>query len=182
MRKQYRIDNNIYQYISQPEVTDFTVVGVRDWVLECSSMYGNKNNARLFVARQLDALEKAGLIVCKGAGRKKAFFRSERFFEAKFKSIAKQKRNKKINESPFPQQTSIFIELQNEKASIEAELAITLAEVDEYKVLMARSSDLNKLLKKSYLEATQKAAALMAKLNVWTRTMKLIRLDESTLC
>lgn len=182
MPKQQRVDNNIYQYISPNEVTDFTVVEVRDWILEHSDMYGNKNNAGLFVTRQLQSLKEAGLITQKRAGRKATYFKSDRFFEANFKLVSKKRRKRSTQKPIMQQKKHIVVELENEKTNIEAELAITLAEVNEYKVLMARSNDLNKLLKPSCSERAQKAAVLMAKLNVWTSTIELIRLNRSELC
>ncbi|MFA0256014.1 hypothetical protein AB4481_16115 [Vibrio breoganii] len=182
MSKQYRIDNNIYEFISQTEVSVFTVIEVRNWVIKCSDSYGNKARARQFVARQLDSLEASGLIFAKNLGRKKVYSKSAQFFAADFKMILKKKRNQQAMTSVTSQKSLIFKELQKEKANIEAELAITLAEVDEYKALMDRSSDLNRLLKASYSEATQKSASLVAKLNVWTHTMSLLKLNRPSAC
>ncbi|MGR5339140.1 hypothetical protein ACPV50_04395 [Vibrio astriarenae] len=182
MSKQYRIDSNIYEFISQTEVSVFTVIEVRNWVIKYSDTYGNKTNARQFVARQLDSLEASGLIFAENLGRKKVYSKSPQFFAADFKIIVKKKRNQKAMESVTSQKSPIFEELQKEKTNIEAELAITLAEVDEYKALMDRSSDLNRLLKASYSEATQKSATLVAKLNVWTHTMSLLTLNRPSAC
>ncbi|AYO17542.1 hypothetical protein D0812_24615 [Vibrio owensii] len=182
MPKLHRIDSNIYQYISPPEATDFTILEVRDWVLKCSDMYGSKSAARLFVARQLEALVKVGLISVNSSGRKKTFSKTAYFNEDKIKIVTKKQRTKKEVLPVHSHDKSIFNELRNERADIEAELAITLAEVDEYKALMARSNALNTLLKASYSEATQKAATLMAKLNVWTHTISLMQLDRKSPC
>ncbi|MBL4828898.1 MAG: hypothetical protein JKY55_03240 [Aliivibrio sp.] len=50
MQKQQRLNSDIYKFVSQPEIVQFTVIEVRDNVLEHSDMYGNKNTTRLFVA------------------------------------------------------------------------------------------------------------------------------------
>ncbi|MDF5081806.1 hypothetical protein [Vibrio parahaemolyticus] len=182
MPKQYRLDSNIYQYVSQPDITDFTIVEVRDWVLECSDTYGNKDTARLFVARQIETLVDAGLLSVKRFGKKKKFFKTERFRQSALKVVTKRKRAQKEGTPSVSKNMSLLHELLSEKTNIEAELAITLAEVDEYKALMARSNDLTKLLNESYSETTQKAAALMAKLNVWTHTLSLIQREEPSPC
>ena len=182
MSTQQRINSDIYQSISQPEVTQFTVVDVRDYILENSDMYGNKNTARLFSARQLQKLEDIGLIESVGRGRHKVYSKSDDFFRANFKFVDKKRKTSIPKTAEVQRNRPIAIELESEKNHIEAELAITLAEVDEYKVLMARSGELNELLRPSYSVTAQKAAALMAKLNVWTSAIELIRHNRSATC
>ncbi len=182
MPKQHRLDSNIYQYVSQPDITDFTIIEVRDWVLERSDTYGSKDTARLFVARQIEALVDAGLISMKRFGKKKKFFKTKRFSQSELQIVTKKKKPQKEATPSVSKNVSLLHELSSEKTNIEAELAITLAEIDEYKALMARSNALTKLLNESYTETTQKAAALMAKLNVWTHTLSLIQREESSPC
>ncbi|MPW29675.1 hypothetical protein F9L16_11820 [Agarivorans sp. B2Z047] len=182
MRIRQRINSDIYKSISPTNIAQFTVVEVRDSILERSDMYGNKNTARLFVARQLQILEDAGFIKSDRIGHKKYYSRTPAFFEANFKLIEKKKRTNVSYASKNKQQKPVVIDLENEKTDIEAKLAITLAEVDEYKILMARSGELKQLLSPSYSAATQKAAALMAKLNVWSSAIDLIKHSRSTAC
>ncbi|MFA0338888.1 hypothetical protein AB4488_10400 [Vibrio breoganii] len=182
MRTQQRINSDIYQSISRTDITQFTVVEVRNSILERSNMYGNKNTARLFVARQLQALENAGFIKSELIGHKKYYSKTGKFVQSSFKLIQKNKRTKPAPSTKDKQQKPISIDLENEKTGIEAELAITLAEVDEYKVLMMRSRELKKLLKPSYSVTTQKAAVLMAKLNVWSNAIELIKHSRSAAC
>ena len=65
---------------------------------------------------------------------------------------------------------------------IESNLTIALAEVDEYKILMNRSKGLHNLLHTSHTEAVKKAAALVAKLNVWTNAIELLKEQEVKSC
>ncbi|WP_305811985.1 hypothetical protein [Photobacterium leiognathi] len=71
MNKKHRINGDIYQILCLPSLNYFSVIEIRNSIQSNTNKYGNKNNARLFVARQLQSLLEAGLIISKGTGRKK---------------------------------------------------------------------------------------------------------------
>lgn len=79
-------------------------------------------------------------------------------------------------------QSAVGTTLEKEKHDIEAELTVTLAEIDEYKKLMNRSEELSHLLKPSYLSTTRKSALLLAKLNVWSDALRVIQENKDATC
>ncbi|MBY8168088.1 hypothetical protein KW507_15545 [Vibrio fluvialis] len=185
MNTKHRINSDIYQTLSLPSLNHFSVIDVRNSIQSNSNRYGNNNNARLFVTRQLQSLVEAGLIVCKGSGRKKVFTKTDLFHKADFELVDKRNSGRtlvKKAQQNDNRHSSIFAELEKERTDIEAELTVTLAEIEEYKNLMRRSDELNSLLRPAYSETAQKAATLMAKLNVRSSVLDLLRRKETSAC
>ncbi|EHK8998485.1 hypothetical protein KCU36_001743 [Vibrio vulnificus] len=185
MNTRHRINSDIYQILSLPSLNHFSVIEIRNSIQSKSNKYGNNNNARLYVARQIQSLEEAGLIISKGTGRKKVFTKTELFHKTDFEPIDKRTSDaslmKKTQEDDN-NHSSISAELEKERTDIEVELTVTLAEIEEYKNLMRRSDELNSLLRPSYSETAQKAATLMAKLNVRSGVLDLLRSKEASTC
>lgn len=185
MNNQHRINGDIYQILSLPSLNYFSVIEIRNSIQSNTNKYGNKNNARLFVARQLQSLLEAGLIISKGTGRKKVFAKTDLFYKTDFKLIDKRTygetfiANKQQDDNG---RSLISTELEKERKDIEAELTVTLAEIEEYKGLMRRSDELSSLIRPLYSETTQKAATLMAKLNVRSGVLDLLRNKEASTC
>ena len=95
--------------------------------------------ARKFIYRQITALERKELLKTKGSGRHKKYFKTELFNNATF--VAKQvviEKEKSISSHTNNQASPLVETLLNEKKQFEAELAILLGEVDEYKALQKR--------------------------------------------
>ncbi|MGR5488906.1 hypothetical protein ACPV5F_23965, partial [Vibrio alfacsensis] len=59
---------------------------------------------------------------------------------------------------------------------------ITLEEIKEYKTLMKRSRELRRLLDEPHSNATNKAALLVAKLNVWSEALNRLSQIELVSC
>lgn len=185
MNTKYRINSDIYQILSLPSLNHFSVIEIRNNIQSKSNKYGNNNNARLYVARQIQSLEEAGLIISKGTGRKKVFTKTELFHKTDFEPIDKRTSNASLmnkTQQHDYNHSSIYAELEKEKTDIETELTVTLAEIEEYKDLMKKSDELSSLLRPSYCETTQKAATLMAKLNVRSSVLDLLRNKEAPAC
>lgn len=81
MNKKHRINREIYQTLSQSSLNHFSVIEVRNSIQANSSRFGNSNNARLYVSRQLHLLEKLGLMSSKGSGRSKVFSKQHCFMK-----------------------------------------------------------------------------------------------------
>lgn len=185
MNNQHRINGDIYQILSLPSLNYFSVIEIRNSIQSNTNKYGNKNNARLFVARQLQSLLEAGLITSKGTGRKKVFAKTDLFYKTDFKLIDKRTYGETLianKQQDDNGRSLISTELEKERKDIEAELTVTLAEIEEYKGLMRRSDELSSLILPLYSETTQKAATLMAKLNVRSGVLDLLRNKEASIC
>ncbi|MGR5556320.1 hypothetical protein ACQKQC_08475 [Vibrio fortis] len=181
MTKIYRINRDVYEAITHPATNNFCVTEVRKHIQSVSDAYGNASNARQFVARQLDKLLKAGLVVSQGSKQNKVYSKTNAFNETKFELKDKRTRRSKVSNIRL-KSTPIYATLQQEKSDIEAELTITLEEIKEYKTLMKRSKELYRLLDEPHLNATKKAALLVAKLNVWSEALKRLSKNEPMPC
>lgn len=182
MNKKHRINREIYQTLSQSSLNHFSVIGVRNSIQANSSHFGNSNNARLYVSRQLHLLEKLGLMSSKGSGRSKVFSKTALFHETEFELVDKRSTKSQTTQRVTTDQSAVGTTLEKEKHDIEAELTVTLAEIDEYKKLMNRSEELSHLLKPSYLSTTRKSALLLAKLNVWSDALRVIQENKDATC
>lgn len=135
----------------------------------------------MFFKRQLQNLEEAGLTSSKENARDKVFSKTALFHEADFKLVDKRSIvRKQTQKSSKPSNVELMHEI--EKSEVEAELTVALAEIDEYKKLMNRSTELSKLLKPSYLRTTQKSASLLARLNFWSDTLREIQDNKVVTC
>ncbi|WP_394153932.1 hypothetical protein [Vibrio maritimus] len=181
MTKTYRINRDVYEAITHPTISDFCVTEIRKHIQSVSDAYGSVSNARQFVARQLDKLEKAGLVASRGSKHNRVYSKTNTFNEAKFELKDKRPRSSRaLNTRLEP--TLMHATLQREKSDIEAELTITLEEIKEYKTLMKRSKELCRLLDEPHSNATKKAALLVAKLNVWSEAVKRLSKNELMPC
>lgn len=63
-----------------------------------------------------------------------------------------------------------------EKQNHEAELAITLSEVEEFKDLIQRFPSKNKLFRRFYLETRERSAQLLGKVNALNKVLSTIKL------
>ncbi|MDC5706172.1 hypothetical protein [Vibrio europaeus] len=181
MTKTYRINRDVYEAIANPAISNFCVTEVRKHIQSVSDAYGSVSNARQFVARQLDKLEKAGLAVSRGSKHNKVYSKTSAFNETKFELKDKRTRSLRVTNISL-KSTPLYTTLQREKSDIEAELTITLEEIKEYKTLMKRSKDLCRLLDEPHSNTTKKAALLVAKLNVWSEALKRLSKNEPVPC
>lgn len=181
MTEIYRINRDVYNAITHPSMNSFRVTDVRKHIQSHSDAYGSVSNARQFVARQLDKLEKAGLAVSQGTRHRKTYSKTSFFDEVRFELKEKRLTGSKAATNKC-QLLPIYSTLKREKSDVEAELTITLEELKEYKLLMKRSGELCRLLEEPHLNATKKAASLVAKLNVWSEALARLRKGKPISC
>ena len=158
----YRINRDVYRAITHPSMNSFRVTDVRKHIQSYSDAYGSVSNARQFVARQLDRLEKAGFVVSQGVRHNKTYSKTSAFNEVRFELKEKGSKGSKSATTKC-QSMPIYTALQQEKSDIEAELTITLEELKEYKILMKRSNELCRLLNEPHLSTNQKSGITCSK-------------------
>lgn len=182
MTQKIRVNREIYEIISLPTMEEFRATQIRNLMPQISKHFSNKDTARLYVSRQLERLEKRGLLESQGERQNRTYKKTNMFAEAHF--ILKDKRvmANRVNVAKPLGDSADKPRLIDEKKDIESNLTIALAEVDEYKILMNRSKGLHNLLHTSHTEAVKKAAALVAKLNVWTNAIELLKEQEVKSC
>ncbi len=167
-----KLNQHIYSLLIEKECNGFTIVELRDELLIVTDTYQDIDEARKFIYRQTTALERKGLLNSKGSGRYKRYFKTEQFDNAKF--VAKQvviAKEKSISSHTDNQASKLAETLLNEKKQFEAELAILLGEVDEYKALQKRFPEHLSLFYSVFDDAKNNSAKLLGKVNALTNIL-----------
>jgi hypothetical protein len=164
-----KLNQHIYSLLIEKECNGFTIVELRDELLTVTDTYQHIDEARKFIYRQTTALERKDLLNSKGSGRDKKYFKTELFNNASF--VAKQvviEKEKSISSHTNNQASPLVETLLNEKKQFEAELAILLGEVDEYKALQKRFPEHLSLFYSALDDAKNNSAKLLGKVNALT--------------
>lgn len=164
-----KLNHHIYSLLIEKECNGFTIVELRDELLTVTDKYQDIDEARKFIYRQTTALERKDLLTSKGSGRRKKYFKTELFNNATF--VAKQaviQQEKSISSHTDNQISPLVETLLNEKKQFEAELAILLGEVDEYKALQKRFPEHLRLFYSALDDAKNNSAKLLGKVNALT--------------
>ena len=167
-----KLNQHIYSLLIEKECNGFTIVELRDELLTVTDTYQDIDEARKFIYRQTTALERKDLLKAKGSGRHKKYFKTELFNSVTF--VAKQVviKQEKLSTGNIDNQASPFVEtLLNEKKQFEAELAILLGEVDEYKALQKRFPEHLNLFFSALDNAKNNSAKLLGKVNALTTVL-----------
>ncbi|MAD89523.1 MAG: hypothetical protein CMK64_07435 [Pseudoalteromonas sp.] len=164
-----KLNHHIYSLLIEKECNGFTIVELRDELLTVTDTYQDIDEARKFIYRQTTALERKKLLNSKGSGRHKQYFKTELFNNVTF--VAKQaviEKEKSISCHTNNQASPLVETLLNEKKQFEAELAILLGEVDEYKALQKRFPEYLSLFYSALDDAKNNSAKLLGKVNALT--------------
>lgn len=167
-----KLNQHIYSLLIEKECNGFTIVELRNELFSVTDTYQDIDEARKFIYRQTTALERKGLLNSKGSGRYKRYFKTELFDNAKF--VAKQvviAKEKSISSHTDNQASKLVEILLNEKKQFEAELAILLGEVDEYKALQKRFPEHLSLFYSAFDDAKNNSAKLLGKVNALTNIL-----------
>ena len=167
-----KLNQHIYSLLIEKECNGFTIVELRDELLTVTDTYQDIDEARKFIYRQTTALERKELLNSKGSGRHKKYFKTELFNNVTF--VAKQvviEQEKSISSNTDNQASPLVETLLNEKKHFEAELAILLGEVDEYKALQKRFPEHLSLFYSALDDAKNNSAKLLGKVNALTTVL-----------
>ena len=129
-----KLNQHIYSLLLEKECNGFTIVELRDELLTVTDTYQDIDEARKFIYRQTTALERKEILISKGSGRNKKYFKSELFNKVTFKPKRVSIEQEISISCNTDNQASLFVEtLLNEKKQFEAELAILLGALDDAK-------------------------------------------------
>ncbi|ALS33050.1 hypothetical protein PTRA_a1909 [Pseudoalteromonas translucida KMM 520] len=167
-----KLNQHIYSLLLEKECNGFTIVELRDELLTVTDTYQDIDEARKFIYRQTTALERKEILISKGSGRNKKYFKSELFNKVTFepKQVAIEQEIS-ISCNTDNQASPLVETLLNEKNQFEAELAILLGEVDEYKALQKRFPDHLNLFYSALDDAKNNSAKLLGKVNALTTVL-----------
>ncbi|HCE2181054.1 TPA: phage tail tape measure protein [Vibrio parahaemolyticus] len=172
------LNEYIYTLLIEKGLDGFTVPCLRDELLKITREFNDVVEARKFLYRNLLQLEQKGLLQTKGQGRKKTYHKSELFKTTEFKP-KKRKPQKVKAVTKSPDGTVSFDELVLERRKYEAELAIALAEIEEFQLLSKRLPSQKSSLLRLSEETREKSVRYLAKINVINQALKLTNRGKS---
>ncbi|MFG0904921.1 hypothetical protein [Photobacterium damselae] len=173
MNPTIKLNQDIFNALKQINSDLFSVIEIRNIIQTTPDK--NKNAARLYVARKLEALTTIGILKCTGSGRSKLYSKTRYFYTANIEIIKKRELKLNNNEKSKDNIPSTIELLESEREYIEKDLANTIAELSEYKNLINRSETLQEVLQPTYQKVVEKSGSLQAKLHVWSRTISLLK-------
>lgn len=189
MNKTPKLIKPMYNLLIEMEIDDFSILQVRDKLLEITNRFNNKTDARKFIHRHVHHLVSRGYLVIEGAGRRKKFTKTALFHSTNFtvreEQLKPKKKTTNINSElsdELSDQQNDYIVLSKERNQYQGELSITLAEVDEYTALLSRFPDRSSLLCSLHSSAKEKAATILGKMNAIDALMSSIEQGFTESC
>lgn len=173
MTKKTAINEYIFTLFIEKGLDGLTVPALRDELLTITGEFKDITEARKFLYRQLLPLEKKGLLWTNGQGRTRTYHKSEQFKETVFKP--KKRKQQKLKNSD---EVLTLDELTLERRKCEAELAIALAEIEEFQLLSERLPLQKSSLLKLSEETRERSVRYLAKINVLNHALKLSNYGE----
>jgi hypothetical protein len=176
-RKTQKINKYMFTLLIEKGMDKFSVVELRDGFLKIMLERHSLDEARKYIYRQILAYEKKGWLTCEGQGRRKVYVKSDLFKSLEFIGVNTQKKTNLVPKKV----TSInsYTTLIKEKSNSEGELAIVLGEVEEYQTLMSRFPALNNSLNILFVEAKDRSAKLLGKVNALSKVIELSRSKDA---
>lgn len=169
MTKAVSINPYLYNLLIVKDVNDFTITELKELYIDEVEFEIDSLNARQVVYRQVLRLVKRGLLKRAEAEntadiryKKTSLFTETQFFK---KLLVAKTFDQKETNNVVPQTSSIRYqqELIKEKATYEADLTITLSEVEEYEAWLERYPHKLDELNQLVVASRQRAAQLLGK-------------------
>lgn len=187
MNKTPKLLKPMYNLLIEKNMDSFSILQARDELLKSTDRFSDENEARKFIHRQVHHLASKGYLIILGTGRQKRFKKTELFHKTDFSVRSEQSKPKSVrikHESNEPP-TKILddhIVLIKERNQYQGELAISLAEAEEYKALLGRFPDRSTLLFPLHSAAKEKAATILGKMNAVNALIASIEQDGNQTC
>jgi len=169
----------VYKLLIENDLNNFTVTDIRNFLLKISTEFVHEDEARRFIYRQLVKLVDKKLLskVKKDNAKQFIYTKTALFNEIHFVSKTTGITKTKTSVTPVVKINFIDI-LSKEKHAHEADLAVVLCEVEEYKELINRFPDQVDYLKSLYLDARDRSVQLLGKINAVGRVLDRSNLVE----
>ncbi len=157
----------MFNLLIEKEMDNFSVTEARDALLESGVMFPNKEAARRYVYKQLISLEGKGWLIADGLRRAKRYHLTAEFKALTVEPRAIREKEVEVDSNLQLSESDLNI-LVKEKKLYEGELAITLGEIEEYQLLLARFPNNKLTLIPLFEEAKERSAKLLGKINALT--------------
>ncbi|MCG3726950.1 hypothetical protein [Vibrio cincinnatiensis] len=185
MNKTPKLLKPMYNLLIEKNMDNFSILQARDELLKSTGRFSDETEARKFIHRQVHHLASKGYLVILGTGRQKRFKKTELFHKTNFSVRTENPKSVKIKEEsnePPTKRLDDHIVLIKERNQYQGELAISLAEAEEYKALLGRFPDRSTLLFQLHSAAKEKAATILGKMNAVNALIASIEQDGNQTC
>ena len=185
MSRAVALHQDVHNLLITNNIDNFTVSEIRDALMYSSNYFNGKSETRRYIYRVVCKLVKLGLLIKHPNKqiKKIKYTKPELFFTVNF--VIKQDvqipevtapKIQLLNDDATAINSDFFAELLEQKQKHEAELAIKLGEVEEFKALMKRYPQKNELFNRFYLETRDCSAQLLGKVNALTKVLNTSKL------
>jgi hypothetical protein len=165
------INNNMFKLLIEKEMDNFSVVELRDALVQQTEGKYSQDEARKYVYRQILAYVKKGWLTSKGQNRLKLYLKTDSFKSLSFSSSNTTKTKELTNnKQQMNDEIKIFV---REKSNYTGELEIILGEVEEYQSLMSRFPSMSSSLRPLFEVTKDRSARLLGKINALSNVIKL---------
>lgn len=160
-------------FFIQSEANEFKISDIRDVLLDTTMQNKSKDNARVFVSKNLNSMVEQGLLTSSGSRRNKVFRKTNLFDQINLVAD-----NPELIETATPIEPKLIsglAELKKIKNRLNAELAMLIAEMDEYQSIMAQFPQTKAKVRILHEKSTQHSATLTGKITAITKTIDLLQ-------
>jgi RecJ-like exonuclease len=181
VQQSYSVHPDLFDVLIQANLNEFKLPQIRDLLLATKMQNKSKDTVRLFASRHLNEMVEQGLLISTGTRRKKVFRKTELFDQVNVTTA--QELDDKIdidfNNKNSPEQKLYITELGKIRNRLNAELAILIAETDEYRSIMTQFPQTQEKVRKLHEESRQQSATLTGKITAISKTIQLLEAEAA---
>ncbi|MFA0657165.1 hypothetical protein [Vibrio sp. 10N.222.49.C12] len=172
MKKVTRINPHMFNLLIEKGMDNFSVTEARDALLNGTSAFPSKVDARKYVYKQLLSLEEKGWLSVIGTRRDKRYHQTNEFKALTVEPRSGRNRQAKVDSMAVQTSEYSIHALEQEKKQYEGELAITLGEIEEYQSLLTRFPNNKQDMQPLFNAARERSAKLLGRINALTNWMQ----------
>ncbi|MEZ9603378.1 hypothetical protein AB4274_09120 [Vibrio sp. 10N.261.55.A10] len=172
MKKVIRINPHMFNLLIEKGMDNFSVTEARDALLNGTSAFPSKDDARKYVYKQLLSFEEKGWLSVIGVRRDKRYHQTNEFKALTIEPRSGRNRKAKVDSTDIQIPECSLNALEREKKQHEGELAITLGEIEEYQSLLTRFPNNKQDMQPLFNAARERSAKLLGRINALTNWMQ----------
>jgi len=172
MKKVIRINPHMFNLLIEKGMDNFSVTEARDALLNGTSAFPSKDDARKYVYKQLISFEEKGWLSVIGARRDKRYHQTNEFKALTIEPRVARNRKAKVDSTDVQIPEFSLNALEQEKKQHEGELVITLGEIEEYQSLLTRFPNNKQDMQPLFNAARERSAKLLGRINALTNWMQ----------
>lgn len=176
MTQKYNAHPDIIRALKQTSLNEFSIPQIRDILLATTMQHKSKSTLRLFVSRHLSALVEQGLLTRSGQHRKALFRKTALFLQISTEHQSNTGSHITEDKSEIKDiENKHLVELEKLQSRLNAELAMAIAEMDEYRSIMKLFPQTQAKVQKLFELSTQESAKLTGQVTAVTKTIELLQ-------